>query len=99
MSRIFDAPRPKRYGGTIACLAAFLFFTTPIHASVSEDSIKLHEEAKDYLEKGNFKSAVIQLKNAIRADPNNVQARYDLATIYLRGRDGASAEKELKAAR
>jgi putative PEP-CTERM system TPR-repeat lipoprotein len=81
----------------------FLLFgfwiASPAQANISEKSIKLHEEARDYLVKGNYKSAVIQLKNAIRADPDNVQARFDLATIYLRGRDGASAEKELKAAR
>ena len=68
-------------------------------AKTSPESIGYYEEAKDYLKKGDVKSAIIQLKNAIRADSNNIQARYDLAIIYLRGRDGPSAEKELKSAR
>lgn len=68
-------------------------------AKVSTESVGYYEEAKAYLKKGDVKSAVIQLKNAIRTDPDNVQARFDLAIIYLRGRDGPSAEKELKAAR
>jgi putative PEP-CTERM system TPR-repeat lipoprotein len=99
MNRYFNINLSRMRGNALLILIAVLFFPNPVFASISDDSIKLHEEAKSYLEKGNFKSAVIQLKNAIRADPNNVQARYDLAAIYLRGRDGASAEKELKAAR
>lgn len=99
MKPIFDTSiRLLRLVALIFAIHGF-GLTASAFANISEESIKLHEEAKDYLVKGNYKSAVIQLKNAIRADPNNVQARFDLATIYIRGRDGASAEKELKAAR
>src|SRR5262249_9736694 len=43
-------------------------------------------------------AAAIQLKNAIRADENNVDARLALASIYLTRRDGSNAEMELRAA-
>ncbi len=82
----------------LAC-AAFLAVPSVAVARVSDDSIEYLEEAKSYLKKGDIKSAVIQLKNAIRADGDNVDARFELAILYLRGRDGPSAEKELKAAR
>ena len=64
-------------------------------ANISEESIKLHEEAKDFLVKGNYKSAVIQLKNAIRADPNNVQARFDLAVALYGANQAEAAIDEL----
>ena len=56
------------------------------------------DEAHAYLKKGDLNAAAIQLKNAIRADENNVDARFDLANIYLARRDGASAETELRTA-
>ena len=62
------------------------------------ESSSYYDEARAYLKKGDINAAAIQLKNAIRADENNVDARFDLASIYLARRDGASAEKELRAA-
>ncbi|NQZ87192.1 MAG: PEP-CTERM system TPR-repeat protein PrsT [Colwellia sp.] len=43
-------------------------------------------------------SAVIDIKNAIRIDKKNVEARFLLGTLYLRQGDAASAEKELQRA-
>jgi len=79
--------------------AALILAAGSGQARISDESVKYHEEAKAYLEKGEINAALIQLKNAIRSDPDNVKARFDLALIYLRGGDGPSAEKELKAAR
>jgi len=93
-------PNQLRYAGFVLASLAILAATPPpAGAKVSTESVGYYEEAKGYLKKGDVKSAIIQLKNAIRTDGDNVQARYDLAIIYLRGRDGPSAEKELKAAR
>lgn len=83
----------------IVAVAIFSATLPPAEAKISTESVGYYEEAKGFLKKGDVKSAIIQLKNAIRADGDNVQARYDLAIIYLRGRDGPSAEKELNAAR
>jgi len=52
-------------------------------------------DAKQYLQKGEFKSAVIQLKNALQENSENAEARFMLGEIYVLAGDGASAEKEL----
>ncbi len=55
-------------------------------------------EARQFQQKGDDKSAVIQLKNALQKDPNNGEARYLLGTVYNEAGDGKSAEKELRKA-
>src|SRR5262249_24674384 len=67
-------------------------------AAVSSESATYYEAAQAYLKKGDINAAAIQLKNAIRADENNVDARFALASIYLARRDGSNAEMELRAA-
>ncbi len=56
-------------------------------------------EAEAYLEKGEAKAAVIQLKNALQENPANIEARLMLGRIYLQAGDGASAEKEFERAK
>jgi len=67
-------------------------------AGSKSDSEKFLQDAKNYLKKGDVNAAVIQLKNALQADPGNVAARKELGTIYLRVGNGPAAEKEFKAA-
>jgi len=55
--------------------------------------------ANDLLAEGNNQAALIELKNAVRADPQNPQARLLLGTSYLNGGELQSAEKELQKAR
>lgn len=66
--------------------------------TAEEDAVTFLEEARDYVAKQEFSAAVIQLKNALRANPNNVDARFLLGEVYLRLGDAASAEKEFGAA-
>jgi putative PEP-CTERM system TPR-repeat lipoprotein len=54
--------------------------------------------AKDYLAKNDTKAAVIQLKNALQADPSLAEARYLLGTSMLASGDVISAEVELRKA-
>jgi putative PEP-CTERM system TPR-repeat lipoprotein len=61
-------------------------------------AIEYVQRAKDLESKGDLKASVIQLKNAVQQDPNNAQARLLLGQIYLRLKDGSSAEKELRRA-
>jgi len=54
--------------------------------------------AKDFLDKNEFKSAQIELKNALSKNPNNSQARWLLGKLYLEMRHATGAEKELQKA-
>ncbi|MFZ6691580.1 XrtA/PEP-CTERM system TPR-repeat protein PrsT [Undibacterium sp. SXout20W] len=59
---------------------------------------KFVEEAKSYIAKGDEKSALIQLKNALQKDPNHKEARILMGDIYLETEDGLSAENEFRKA-
>src|SRR2546429_6118276 len=67
--------------------------------AASDDSNRYYERAQGYLAKGELQSAIIELKNAVQADPSNGPARYALGVALLRIGDAAAAEKELTAAR
>ncbi|WP_119418580.1 XrtA/PEP-CTERM system TPR-repeat protein PrsT [Desertibaculum subflavum] len=59
------------------------------------ESDKYLSEGRKQIEKGDFRSAIIQLKNAVRADGNNLEARRALGMAQLAVGDLLSAEKEL----
>lgn len=54
--------------------------------------------ARDYLAKNDGKAAVIQLKNALQANPSLAEARYLLGKALLESGDPISAEVELRKA-
>ena len=56
-------------------------------------------EARLALQKGDAKTAQIQLRNAVREDPQNAEAHFQLARVNLLLGDPAAAEKEAAAAR
>jgi putative PEP-CTERM system TPR-repeat lipoprotein len=60
---------------------------------------QLLTEAKQYQQKGDLKSAMIQLKNAVEKSPENGEARLELGRLELDTADYASAEKEFRKAR
>lgn len=55
-------------------------------------------QANAYLEEGDFRGAMLTLKNVLKENPKDKSARLLLAKVYLPIGDGASAEKELKRA-
>lgn len=55
--------------------------------------------ANSAYEKGDFKSASIDLKNVLRSDPNNVQARWLRGLIFLESGNESDAEGEFLRAR
>lgn len=65
---------------------------------VSAKSVGYLESAKKHVAKRAWNSAVIELKNALQADPNNVDARLLLGDVYIKQKNGAAAEKEYRAA-
>ena len=64
----------------------------------TEDVQKLMSDARQYQQKGDDKSAIIQLKNVLQKNPDDAEARYLLGTIYNKTGDLQSAEKELRRA-
>jgi putative PEP-CTERM system TPR-repeat lipoprotein len=55
--------------------------------------------AQAYLKKGDTRAAIIELRNAVRTQPENAEAHRLLGIQQLRAGDPVAAEKELKAAR
>lgn len=57
------------------------------------------EQAQASLRKGDVKTAIIYLKNAVSMAPKNGQVRAELGYLLLRTGDAVSAERELRQAR
>lgn len=76
--------------GTL-CLSALL-------AGCGEKPEALLGSARQYLAKNDTKAAIIQIKNALQADPNLPEARLMLGRALLDGGDAVGAETELRKA-
>ena len=55
--------------------APWALYLTGSMAAFAEDGNEFLREAQTYYEKGEISAAIIQLKNALRQDPNNAHAR------------------------
>lgn len=79
----------------ILSIALFMGTSLPGFAAISGDrSASYIRDAEEYVQKGEVKAAIIQLKNAVMAEPKNPQIRVVLADLYLQERNALSAEKE-----
>ncbi len=56
-------------------------------------------DARQSIAKGDTKTAVLQLRNAVKADPQNAEARFLLARVHLELGDVAAAQKDAQDAR
>jgi putative PEP-CTERM system TPR-repeat lipoprotein len=79
----------------IIAITVILFWPLSLLAMDSGDYVR---DAQSYFDKGEYDAAVIQLKNALLADPENGQARLLLGKAYLKLEEGPSAQKELSRA-
>lgn len=77
----------------------YLSITLAITACSERVSVESHlVSAKSYLSQNKINESIIELKNAIRADNKNGEARFLLGQTYLNLGDGAAAVKELERA-
>lgn len=84
---------------SVAFIAGAILFTGGVSGcSKTQNSQALISDARQYQQKGDNNAAIIQLKNVLQKDPDNVEARYLLGTIYYETSDPKSAEKEFRRA-
>ncbi|HYE36838.1 XrtA/PEP-CTERM system TPR-repeat protein PrsT [Methylocaldum sp.] len=83
----------------VRLLKALILLTSIIGQGWVGAEENLLEQAQDYIQKGEFKAAVIQLKNLLQSEPENADARVLIGEAYLMLGDGPSAAKELEKAR
>jgi putative PEP-CTERM system TPR-repeat lipoprotein len=97
----FQMPRhPNKLKLTAAILSgAALVAGLSACGRSTQSTEQLLADAKQYQQKGDLKSALIQLKNAVEKSPQNGEARIDLGTLELGMGDFPSAEKEFRKAR
>lgn len=88
--------KPSRHWHSILIVAAIAVTVglAPGLGYAASKADKYFNEARTYLSKGEARSAVIQLKNALQQDPGHIESRLLLGAIYLRLNDGPAAEKE-----
>ncbi len=79
---------------TLAFLGWLAFDQTPVYADATTSSGYVDDAVKR-LEQRDPQAAIIQLRNALQADPSNLRARQLLGEIYLNAGRLPDAEKEL----
>ncbi|MFT2090412.1 XrtA/PEP-CTERM system TPR-repeat protein PrsT [Paraglaciecola sp. 2405UD69-4] len=79
----------------VAFLWFFMIVASGCTEKTSEEYIEL---AKENIAKENISAAIVELKNAIRVNPNIAESRFMLGEIYASQGSSLSAEKELKLA-
>jgi putative PEP-CTERM system TPR-repeat lipoprotein len=90
--------------GAALILAALVFMlaaTAPSGVAAQTDGTRravLYEDALSRFQRGDYRAAVIQLKNVLKADPGDLPARVLLGRAFLALGDGTSAEKAFSAA-
>jgi putative PEP-CTERM system TPR-repeat lipoprotein len=87
-----------RTGAVVSALCALLLLGAVGGCGKTETSASLLADAKQFIDKGDSKAAVIQLKNALVKNPSDADARLTLGLLYLDTGDAPSAEKELRKA-
>jgi putative PEP-CTERM system TPR-repeat lipoprotein len=83
----------------IAKAAGLAVLVASATACSKGDSTEQHlARANEFIATEKYKSAVIELKNALQQDNQSAEARYLLGKVYLESGDVLSAEKELQRA-
>lgn len=89
-------------GRPISCglmqAAALLFFLALLVSGCSKAPSDLIRSAEVYRAKGEFLAAIIQLKNALTLEPDNVEANTLIGLSYAEVGEAVDAEKKLRGA-
>jgi cellulose synthase operon protein C len=85
--------------GAIALLIMAQFLPGASAASDPPRAARAFAEARRALASGDMAAARIHLRNAVRADPGDAEARHALGSVNLALGDFAAAEKDIRAAR
>lgn len=80
-------------------LALAVLLAATLAACSGEKPEVMVASARDYMAKNDYKSAVIQVKNALQENPELPEARYILGRALLESGDPVGAETELRKAR
>lgn len=80
-------------------LAVAVAASAALATTAVEESQAWLEDARERLEQGDIRAAVIDLKNALQQHPDNAEARLLLGTLYVDLGQPLEAEKELNRAR
>ena len=83
-------------GGMLVAVGTRAF---PVMATQASEDTRLLAEGRTLIDKGDDRTALILLKKAVKANPNNPEARFELGVLEFRSSDFIAAEKELVQAR
>ncbi len=87
----------KKNNRKLSVISAGVLFSV-LSASVVGAPNELLNEAQQYFDKGEYKSAEIQIKNALKDSPKSAEARLLLGKVYLQKADLNGAAKEFQRA-
>ena len=97
--------KPSRFpvftsrAAVLACLLGAGLATGLVGCGDRTTDLEYLQRAREYQAKQDWSASVIELKNALRKNPDNRDARLLLGQIYVTTGNGAPAEKELLRAR
>ena len=76
-----------------------IFFAVSFFVSGCSDSetkkVAHYNKGMEYVEKEDYKPAILEFKNAIQIDPKYAAARYQLGLAYLKNKQPSDAVEEL----
>ncbi len=88
----------KTVSKSITAFMALVFVISVLSGCTKKTSAEHITSANEAIAQKDFATASIELKNAIRIEPNNAEIRFLLGNVYLETRQFAAAEKELEKA-
>lgn len=83
---------------SIVKFAGVSLFALSLMACSGKSAEEYIQEAQTYVEQGDNRAAIVELKNAVQQNPNLAAARFELGKVYIAEKEFDSAEKELSRA-